>query len=351
MDSTLDVEVVDVTQESRHVHFIKPLLLSEVLGMEEVLPVEAELLGAPECPAIFQSTWAHRLQKGCRLQIHSRASSWKILASSQKGKRSACRFLISSSYEGRFRRCPRKFSSTSELALGLASAQKLHVVVTKDHESSEEPLFSVGERLEVLRLQRSSNPSAADVLVCSREDEDEEPLQVPLFLEAGFVEDVRDSRKYTLSEAVERLRLPCEVKALTKDDPLGSVSFLRLEAQIEEPFLTVSLSKQPSLAFEIPPKWLDVPLFFTGGPAKPSPPAGISPVEELTEAFYYELLKLLPSDSPAPPRPPKRRDSALDKGLQSIRGGVKSTAGKSPVLKGNGQGPVPCRRTEGRSCQ
>ncbi|KAJ6663642.1 hypothetical protein lerEdw1_009721 [Lerista edwardsae] len=337
IDSTLDVEVADVTQESRHVHFIKPLLLSEVLGMEEALPVEAELLGSPECPAVFQSPWAHHLQKGCRLQIHGKASSWKILASSQRGKRSSCHFLISSGYEGRFRRCPRRFSSTSELALSLASARKLDVVVTKDHEGSEEPLFSVGDRLEVLSLQKSGDPSATDVLVCSRDngDEDEERIRVPLFLEAGFVEDVRDSRKYTLSEAVEQLRLPCEVKALAKDDPLGGVSFLSLEARIEEPFLTASLSKQPALAFEIPPKWLDVPLFFTGGPAEPSPPASVPHVEELTEAFYYKLLKLLPSYSPAPPRPPKRRDSTLDRGRQSIREGVKSPTGLPQLSSSN----------------
>lgn len=331
--------MVDVTQESQHVHFIKPFLLSKVLTMEEALPVEVELLGNPEGPAVFESNWVPHLQKGCRLQILSKASSWKILASSQKGKRGSCHFLISSSYEGRFRRCPRKFSSTSELMLSLASGKKLHVVVTKDSESTEEPLFSVGDRLEVLRLNRSRDPSATDMLVCYRDngEEDKEEIRVPLFLEASFVEDIRDSRKYTLSEAVEQLWLPCEVKALARDDPLGGFSSLKLEAQIEEPFLTVRLSEHPSLAFEIPPKWLDMPVFFTRDPTKSSPPASISQVEELTEAFYYQLLKLLPSNLPAPPRPPKRRDSTLDKSLQGTREGVKSTAGISKVLNRNRQ--------------
>ncbi|XP_066494893.1 protein THEMIS2 [Tiliqua scincoides] len=353
IDSTLDVEVVDVTQEAGHIHFIKPLLLSEVLTMEKALPVEAELLGSPEGPAVFESNWVPHLQKGCRLQILSKASSWKILASSQRGKRGSCHFLISSTYEGHFRRCPRRFSSTSELALNLATAKKLHVVVTKDYESSEEPLFSVGDRLEVLNLKRSSNPSAMDMLVCSRDngDEDKEEIQVPLFLEAGFVEDIRDSRKYTLREAMEQLLLPCEVKALAKDDPLGNFSSLRLEAQIEEPFLTISLSKQPSLAFEIPPKWLDMPLFFTGDPAKPLSPASISKVEELTEPFYYSLLKLLPSNLPVPPRPPKRRDSTLDKCPQSTREGVKSTTGTSKQPSFSKADSMSAEYTKTRSCR
>ncbi|XP_053122972.1 protein THEMIS2 isoform X2 [Hemicordylus capensis] len=320
IDSTLDVEVVDVTEESRDVYFIKPLMLSEVLLSDHRLPVEAEILEAPELPIAFQSDWVSCLSKGCRVHIHSKGSSRQILASSQQGKKGACHyFLLSSSYKGTFRRCPRKFSSTTELALSLGPARKLQVVVTKDHNSSEEmPLFTVGDRLRVLSLARADNPSGMDMLVCCRdngeEEEEEEQVRLPLFLEAGFVEDLRDNKKYTLSEVVQELQLPCEVKVVPKDaaDPLGSVSILRLEAQIKEHCLLVSLANEPSLAFEIPPKWMDVPLFFTEGSEKPSPPTSCSKVEELSEAFYYHLLKLLPSNVPPPPRPPKRRDSKLN---------------------------------------
>nr|XP_056702398.1 protein THEMIS2 [Euleptes europaea] len=316
IDSTLDVEVVDVTEESQHIHFIKPLMLSQVLLMDEALPARAEILRPSENTPVFQSKWVSHLRRGCRIQIHGKVSSWKILATSRKGRRHACHFLISGSYEGRFRRCPREFHSTSELASGLGLAKKLHVVVTKDDESSdgELPRFGIGDRLEVLGLLRARHPSARDVLECIRDngDGDTERIKVPLFLDASFVEDVRDSTKYTLPEVVGRFHLPCEVKVVANSeapDPLACVSVLTLEAQITEPFLMVSLEEELPVTFEIPPRWLDVSLFFTGGSAKPTPPSISPQVEELTEAFYYSLLKTLPNNTPAPPRPPKRSDS------------------------------------------
>uniref|UniRef100_A0ACB8FRF9 Uncharacterized protein n=1 Tax=Sphaerodactylus townsendi TaxID=933632 RepID=A0ACB8FRF9_9SAUR len=315
INSTLDVEVVDVTEESQHIHFIKPLMLSKVLLMDKVLPARAEILRSSEAAPVFQSQWVSYLQQGCKIQIHDKVSLWKILASSRKGRKRACHFLISSSYEGHFRRCPREFHSTSELASALGLAKKLHVVVTKDYDSSdgEFPLFGIGDRLEVLSLRRASNPSATDVLECTRDngDGDTECIKVPLFLDAGFVEDVRDSTKYTLQEVVEHFHLPCEVKVVANNDainPLACISVLTLEAQVTEPFLVVSLEEQP-LTFEIPPRWLDMSLFFTGGSAKSTPPSSSPKIEELTEAFYYSLLKMLPNNTPAPPRPPKRSDS------------------------------------------
>ncbi|KAH0631285.1 hypothetical protein JD844_005566 [Phrynosoma platyrhinos] len=318
ISSMLDIEVVDITEESQQIHFIKPLMLSEVLKMDNVLPVEAEILVGPECLPVFQSDWTSHLHKGSRIHIHNQVSSWKILATSRKSKTHTNHFLISSNYKGRFRRCPRKFSCTSELVLVLSTAEKLQVVVTKDYESNDDdlPLFSVGDRLELHSLARASSSSMMDMLVCYRDsgDQNREQIQVPLFLEAGFVENVRDSRKYTLLEAVEHLNLPCQVKVVGNEnafDPLSSFSVLTLEAQIKEPFLTVSLANKPDLTFEIPPKWLDFSLFFTGGPVKATPPTSTSSVEELTETFYYELLKQLPSNAP-PPRPPKRKDCTLD---------------------------------------
>uniref|UniRef100_A0A8V0YIQ9 Thymocyte selection associated family member 2 n=1 Tax=Gallus gallus TaxID=9031 RepID=A0A8V0YIQ9_CHICK len=114
--STLEVDVEDVTEESQDVHFAQPLLLSELLGMEEVLPAQAEILEGPHGAAIFESSWASRLQKGQRLQIHGCSHTWRVLASARS---SARRFLLSSSYQGRFRRRPRQFAGVQELAAGL----------------------------------------------------------------------------------------------------------------------------------------------------------------------------------------------------------------------------------------
>ncbi|KAJ7304197.1 hypothetical protein JRQ81_011729 [Phrynocephalus forsythii] len=319
INSTLDIEVVDVTEKSQHIHFIQPFMLSEVLAMEKVMPVEAEILGAPERSPVFQSDWISHLYKGTRIHIHNKVMSWKILASSRKGKARNSHFLISSSYRGHFRQCPRTFSSTSELVHALLMAKKLQVVVTKDCESSDRecPLFSIGDRLEVQGIARASDPSATDSLVCFRDngDDDREQIQVPLFLEAGFVEEIRDRRRYTISEVVELFHMPCEVKVVTGDnalDPLSGISVITLEAQIKEPFLTVTLAEEPNHIFEIPPRWLDMSVFFTGCPPKAMPPTSPPCVEELSEVFYYQLLKELPSCMPAPPRPPKRKDSKLE---------------------------------------
>ncbi|KAF7242442.1 Protein THEMIS2 [Varanus komodoensis] len=342
IDSALDVEVVDVTEESQNVHFIKPLMLSEILEMESLLPMEAELLEGPKGLPVFQSSWASYLRKGCRIHIHRKTASRKILASSSKGKSGTCHFLISSHCKGLFRRRPRKFSSTSELALSLATGKTLQVVVTRDYENGdgEFPLFSVGDRLEVLSLERAGDLSARDVLVCWRDngDEDKEQICVPLFLDAGFVEDVRDSRRYSLDEAIEDFQLPCEVKVMASDcvpNLLSSCSVLTLEAQVHAPFLTASLAEEPHLAFEIPPRWMDMSVFLTMNPMKPAPCSSIPSVEELTEAFYYNLLKELPSNTPAPPRPPKRGESRLNKCPQKTPEGKSSAEVFKPLLSGN----------------
>ncbi|XP_067386849.1 protein THEMIS2 [Emydura macquarii macquarii] len=322
--STLEVDVEDVTAVSQHVHFIKPLMLSEVLGLEGPFLTQAEILEGPEHPPIFENDWIPRLQKWQKIQIHGKSCAWRILASSSKSKRGSRHFLLSSTYEGRFRRRPREFPTVFDLAGSLGTGKGLHVVVTKDCENSEEdlPSLCVGDRLEVLHLaktqvHRQAEHRSIDVLLCNRsngEDEENEQLLLPLHLEGGFVEEVSDSRRYSLTQIVEQFQLPCEVKVATKDpslanDILGSFSALRLEAQISEPFLEISLCEEPAESFAIPPQWLDLSLFFTEEPApQQTPLTDRSKVEELTDAFYYHLRMLMPSNAEPPPRPPKRRD-------------------------------------------
>ncbi|XP_073173724.1 protein THEMIS2 isoform X3 [Lepidochelys kempii] len=330
--STLEVDVEDVTEESQHIHFIKPLMLSEVLGLEGAFPMQAEILEGPENLPIFENDWIPRLQKGQKIQIHGKCCAWRILASSSKGRRGSRHFLLSSTYQGKFRRRPREFPTVFDLTTSLGMGKCLRVVVTKDCESTEEdlPSLSMGDRLEVLHLaktqvRRQAEHKSINVLLCSRnsgEDEESEELMLPLHLEGGFVEEVSDSRRYSLPEIVEQLQLPCEVKVTTKDsslanDVLGSFSALRLEARITEPFLVTSLCEAPSVSFQIPPQWLDMALFFTEEPAPPQTPlTDRSKVEELTESFYYHLLKLMPSNEAPPPRPPKRKEFRDKAGTQ-----------------------------------
>ncbi|XP_062450334.1 protein THEMIS2 [Rhea pennata] len=320
--STLEVDVEDVTEEAQHIHFIKPLLLSDLLQMEEALPVQAEILEGPSSLAIFKNDWIPRLQKGQRIQIHGKGCPWKVLASARKGTR---HFLLSSTYQGRFRRRPREFTTVYELATSLQASQHLRVVVTQDCEGHEEdtPSLSVGDRLEVRCLLQAS--ASTTMLLCNRssteeeEGEESEELMLPLDLGGSFVEEMCENKKYNLTEIVEQLSLPCDVKVVAKDpslarDILSSFSALRLEARVTEPFLVSSFCEEPNESFEIPPRWLDMSLFFTQEPAHPqAPSADWSRVEELKESFYYHLLKQLPgSSAPPPPRPPKRKE-AVDK--------------------------------------
>ncbi|KAM6399715.1 protein THEMIS2 [Rhynochetos jubatus] len=312
--STLEVDVEDVTEEAQHVHFARPLLLSEVLGMEEALPAQAEILEGPAGPAVFQSAWVPRLRRGQRLQLHGRSRSWRVLASAPSSGR---HFLLSSAYQGRLRRRPRQFAGVQELAAGLRPGRWLRVVVTQDCPGREGdvPPLGVGDRLEVRGLQGSGRGTR---LLCRRgggdddEEEEGEELLLPLDLGGGFMEEASDSKKYELAELLERQALPCDVRVVTPDpglerDALSALPTLRLEARLDQPFLVGSFWEEPEEGFEIPPRWLDLSLMLSEGPVHPQAPCTRrSWVEELTEAFYYRLLAQLPGGAaPPPPRPPK----------------------------------------------
>nr|XP_012415876.1 PREDICTED: protein THEMIS2 isoform X2 [Odobenus rosmarus divergens] len=52
--STLEVDVEDVTASSQHIHFIQPLLLSEILARGGPFPLPTEILETPGGPPIFR---------------------------------------------------------------------------------------------------------------------------------------------------------------------------------------------------------------------------------------------------------------------------------------------------------
>ncbi|NXF31882.1 THMS2 protein, partial [Nyctibius bracteatus] len=308
--STLEVDVEDITEEAQHVHFAQPLLLSDVLGMEEALPAQAEILEGPASPTIFESPWVPRLRQGQRLQLHGCSRAWRVLASAPRSGR---HFLLSSAYQGRFRRRPRQFAGVRELAASLRPGQWLHVVVTQDCEGRGDtvPPLSVGDRLQAQGLQ-GNGPGTR--LLCHRhgEEEEGEELLLPLDLGGSFVEEMCDSKKYGLAELLARQPLPCEVRVVAPDpglerDALGVLPALRLEARLDQPFLVGSFCEEPQEGFEIPPRWMDFSILLSEGPICPVVPCTrCSRVEELTEAFYYRLLAQLPRGlAPPPPRPPK----------------------------------------------
>ncbi|XP_076790172.1 protein THEMIS2 isoform X2 [Arvicanthis niloticus] len=346
--STLEVEVEDVTVSSRDIHFFKPLLLSDVLAGGGPFPLSTEILEVPEGPPIFLSPWVSFLRKGQRLCIYGPASSpWRVVASS-KSRRVPRYFMLSGAYQGKLKRRPREFPTAYDLLGALQPGRPLRVVATKDCDGNEEenPDFSflaVGDRLEVLRSGQvcGTKGQDIDVLICQRlgeqsgeeeedleedyeEVEDKEQILLPLYLSGSFVEEVNDSRRYSLVDLTAQFSLPCEVKVVAKDtryptDPLASFPGLRLEEKLTEPFLVVSLDSQPEMCFEIPPRWLNLTVVeVEGPPARVAGPLSVATVEELSEAFYYDLRKLPASENQAPPpRPPKSQ--GISKKKQSIQ--------------------------------
>lgn len=364
----------DVTASSQHIHFIKPLLLSEILARGGPFPLSAEILQVPEGPPIFLSSWVGSLRKGQRLCIYGPASPpWQVVASS-KSRRVPRYFILSGAYQGKLRRRPREFLTAYDLLGALQQGRPLRVVATKDCDGNEEenPGFSflgVGDRLEVLRSDQAcgSQGQDIDVLVCQRlseqareeeeeleeeeeEVEDNEEILLPLYLSGGFVEEMNDGRRYNLADLTAQFSLPCEVKVVAKDthhptDPLVSFPSLRLEEKLSELFLVVSLDSQPEICFEIPPRWLDLTVVETEGqPGQATRPHSVLTVEELSESFYYSLRKLPASASQAPPpRPPKsqgvreRKQSIQshkedDVKVGSRRGHLLGSPGSSPCF-------------------
>ncbi|XP_045401756.1 protein THEMIS2 [Lemur catta] len=348
--STLEVDVEDVTASSQHFHFIKPLLLSEVLARGGPFPLSVEILEVPEGPPIFLGPWAGSLRKGQRLCIHGLASPpWRLLASS-KGRKVPRHFMVSGAYRGRLRRRPREFPTVYDLLGAFQPGQPLRVVATKDcegeTENSEFTSLSVGDRLEVLESGQTYRAQGGDtdVLVCQRlsdqtgeEDCEEEAkcqeqILLPLYFPGSFVEEMNDSRRYSLADLTAQFSLPCEVKVVAKDtshptDPLASFLGLQLEEKITEPFLVVSLDSEPGTCFEIPPWWLDLTIVeVEGQPGRPAGPLPVATVEELTDAFYYRLRKLPACGiQPPPPRPPKSQGLSGQRKQSGQDGDVKSS--------------------------
>nr|XP_033810397.1 protein THEMIS2 [Geotrypetes seraphini] len=313
--SSLEVDVIDVTSRAQQVSFITPLTLPEILAHEEAFPITAELLEVPEYQTVFKAHWPRSLKKGQKIHIHSRASAWRVLASTTKGNKAVRYFLISGGYRGMLKRRLREFSTAYDLLTSLNSGENLQVVVTKDFECYEDcfPSLSVGDRLKVLYHTTVRTPQETDVIVCNLCCEGQmKQIMLPLYVEGRFVEEVTDTAKYTMSEVIQKLKLPCEVKVAMKDptldtDILSSFASLKLEELIDDPFLVISFMEQPRLCFELPVKWFDILLFFTEDSVRElKEPVNQSVVEELTDSFYYQLRKLLPCSGPPPPRPPKR---------------------------------------------
>ncbi|XP_026883028.2 protein THEMIS2 isoform X1 [Electrophorus electricus] len=338
--SSLEVDVIDVTEQCKDLTFVIPISIAEVPNQpKETFPIMAEILETPETSRFFCSHWFEQLQKGKNIVLHRWDKTPMLIACTPKGRKAQRYFLLSHVYGGQMRRKAREFTSVFELYRASTHLPSLTVSVTRNCEAIEEegvPALSVGEQLEVLRLQAMEVPgnkleavSNMDCLICRRileEDEnDDEDLEdqaqegeicLPLFTPAHFVEKLPDKKKYCLAELGQHSQLPLEIKVVSRDrvlekDPLVELPALRLEDAIEETTVLASLSEHPEQCFELPIRWLQMSLSLISDPLpwhnSQPPEFYIEAVTEITDHLYHEYHKFMQRDEAPPPRPPKRK--------------------------------------------
>ncbi|XP_042281238.1 protein THEMIS2 [Thunnus maccoyii] len=365
--SSLEVDVIDVTDVCKDVTFVTPLSLTEVLSQpDESFPAVVEILEGPESRSLFKCNWLPQFNKNENLIFHKKGTSPMILISSLKSRKAQQFFLVSQQYGGRFRRRPREFNSVYELYVALAQAPDLRVTVTTNCEEIEEeglPGLSVGDQLEVVSCKMVELPCGSskgqkesiEALFCRRlqelddddDDDDEEEEEVnqecqkeeiflPLYMQGHFVEVITDTKKYRLRDLGKQFKLPLDVKVVSRDteletDPLVGFPCLRIEGAMLEPTIQASFPNRPDHCFEIPTQWLSLSVCFTKDPLpwpnEQPPMFHLDTVTEVTDTFLYEFRKQGNSDAAPPPRPPKRNLSS-SKSLKKTSKKVSSKADK-----------------------
>lgn len=370
--SSLEVDVVDVTETCKDVTFMVPLNLTEVLSQpDESFPVVVNIVEKPGTNSLFKCTWLPDLSTNDHLIFHKKGSSAMVLLSSLKSRKTQQFFLVSQQYGGRFRRRPREFSSVYELYVASLQAPRLRVSVTRNCEEVEEeglPALSVGETLEVVRCDRMELPCGSsmgvkqsiEALLCQRlqdpddgdDDDDEkeeeerapqeserEDIFLPLYMQCHFVEVLTDNKKYKLRDLGKEFSLPLDVKVVSRDtdletDPLVGVACLRIEGAMLEPVIQASFPHLPDHCFEIPTQWLSMCVSLTEDPLpwpRDQPPkCHVEKIIEVTDTFYYEFRKQGNSDDAPPPRPPKRNQPSSKPAKKSKS--KKSTKDKSKTV-------------------
>ncbi|XP_076827918.1 protein THEMIS2 [Brachyhypopomus gauderio] len=337
--SSLEVDVIDVTEQNTDLKFVIPISIAEVPNQpKEGFPTMAEIFEAPENSQLFCCHWFKELLKGRNIVLHGWGKTAMTIACTPKGRKAQQYFLLSHVYGGQMRRKAREFSSVFELYLASMRTPSLTVSVTKNCEGIEEegvPALSVGEQLEVLKLQdvevlagKLSAVSKVESLICRRitdDDDDDDDIEgqaedreicMPLFTPANFAEKLPDKRKYSLTELVQHFQLPLEVKVVSRDkvlekDPLVGLSALQLEHTIEEATVLASLPEHPEQRFELPIRWLQMSFSLTSDPlpwhTSQTPAFYTEGITEITDHLYHEYHKFIWTDEAPPPRPPKRK--------------------------------------------
>lgn len=343
--SSLEVDVVDVTELCEDVNFMMPLSLTEVFSHStESFPSVVKILESAGSRSLFKCSWLPELIENRHLVLHKTGTSAMVVLSSLKSRKAQQYFLVSELYGGRFRRRPREFNSAYELYVASLQAPGLKVTVTRNSEEVEEeglPALSVGELIEVVRHENMELPCKSteevkqpvEVLLCQRhqdpedrddnDDDDEEAKQqdereeivLPLYMQGHFVEVLADNKKYSLKDLCGKFQLPLDVKVVSRDaklktDPLAGLTCVRVEGAVSEPTILASLIHSPENCFEIPTQWISMSVSFTSDPlpwpSSQPPEFRTDTVTQVSDLFFYEFCKGQNLGAPPPPRPPKR---------------------------------------------
>uniref|UniRef100_A0A8C5EAR9 Thymocyte selection associated family member 2 n=1 Tax=Gouania willdenowi TaxID=441366 RepID=A0A8C5EAR9_GOUWI len=328
--SSLEMDVIDVTDQSTDVEVVSYLSLTELLSQpDEHFPAVVKIFEGPESHSLFKCSWLSQLTTNQHLVLHKKENSPMVLLSSLKSRRAQRRFLVLQQYNGQFRKQPREFHSVYELYLASLNAPGLTVTVTQCCDEDDKqglPDLSVGEQLVVGHYEQMEMPydgatgqnQSVEVLWCHRIQK--EKIFLPLYMQVHFVEAFRDTKKYRLKDLGKECSLPQDVKVVTKDkrlesDPLFGLPCLRIEGAMLEPTILASFPHKPESCFWIPPRWLSMSVSFTNDPLPwpegQPPKCHVENVKEVTDKFYFELVKQDRRESSTPPpRPPKRLQSS-----------------------------------------
>lgn len=357
--SSLEVDVVDVTELCKDVNFVTPLSLTEFFSLpDESFPAVVKILEGPETRSMFKCSWLPELTDSRRLVFHKTGKSAMTLFISLSSRKAQQYFMVSQQYGGRFRRQPREFNSVYELYVASMQQPGLRVSVTRNTEEVEEeglPALSVGEQLEVLHCQRMELPcgsnkgqkESVEALLCQclqePDDDDEEEkkqgdgreeILLPLYMQSHFVEVITDCKKYRLRNLVKEFKLPLDVKAVSRDaeldtDPLFGFACLRIEGAMLEPTILASFPHRPDHCFEIPTRWLSMSVSLTKDPLPwPSgqpPECHVDSVTEMTDTFFYEFCKTENLGTAPPPRPPKQKQPSSKSCKKTLSASKKSS--------------------------
>lgn len=346
--SSLEMDVVDVTEQCKDVNFVMPFSLTEVCSQPpESFPTVANILEGPETSSLFKCSWLPEISQSRRLVFHKVGTTAMTLLSSLKSRKAQQYFLVSQQYGGRFRRRPREFNSVYELYVASMHAPGLKVSVTRNTEEVEEeglPALSVGEQLEVVHCKMMEVPTSkgqkqsVEALLCQRlqepddgDDDDEEEAKqedgreeifLPLYMQGHFVEVFTDNKKYRLMDLGKGFSLPLDVKVVSRDteletDPLAGFTCVRIEGAMLEPTILASFPHRPDHCFEIPTQWTSMSVSFADDPL-PWPSSQptvchVNTVTEVTDKFFYEFCKRENPGAAPPPRPPKQNLSSCKK--------------------------------------